>query len=404
MSKSQQASQSEWLQIFLKYIRERGVATHVAEDEGYKFRAVNQFQANIDLDSTDLAGNIEISIVNNNLVTGAMYFPRKMLLIYAQLYPEETREILKNLYDETREVSIRITETKEKFEQLENTRAKDLGQKQAHTFIGLRFISLLLGYMYPDKHNALKPSEWKVYASYIDPEFSMPRGTPAGEQYKIYCKYIEPLRELLVSRKEIAEIKDKLTGGLSFSDEQFRWMTQDVIFVTARVFADERANQADDHHLPEGAKSSDNNETADSDIDDYNTGFMAFEQHLEEYVIKNWQNIRFGEELSIYVEDDGTTGQQYTTTVGILDILARDKNNDFVVIELKRAESGYKVVGQILNYMGWVEENLAKKGQKVRGMIIVGKADKTLLSAVKPVSDKILIKEYKITLNLHDTT
>ena len=70
------------------------------------------------------------------------------------------------------------------------------------------------------------------------------------------------------------------------------------------------------------------------------------------------------------------------------------------MIELKRAESGYKVVGQVLNYMGWVQSNLAQKNQKVRGMIIVGKADRTLRHALMPVSDKISLKEYRVSMTL----
>ena len=122
--------------------------------------------------------------------------------------------------------------------------------------------------------------------------------------------------------------------------------------------------------------------------DDEYTGFMPFEAHLEEYVVNNWANINFGEELSMYVDEDGNTGQQYTTDVGIIDILATDKNGDYVVIERKRDSSGYKVVGQILNYISWVKDQLAD-GKKVRGLIVVGRADKTLLSAIKPVSEII---------------
>ncbi len=58
------------------------------------------------------------------------------------------------------------------------------------------------------------------------------------------------------------------------------------------------------------------------------------------------------------------------------------------------------IEGQVLNYMGWVQENLAKKGQKVRGLIIVGKAEKPLKMALKPVSDKIKLKEYRMKIKL----
>ncbi len=391
--------EAEWLQIFLKHVRDVTVEMHVREDERYKFQAVQHFLSHFDINATDIAGNLDEAIVNNNLVASAMYHPKKMLMIYAQHFPEETRRALSDLFDETKDVGDRITAAQKAFSEVEKLRSRQLGTPPANTYIGLRFLSLLLGYRYPNKHNPLKPTEWKVFTRFIDPNFSMPHHTSPGDQYKIYCKYIEPLREYLKTRGEITEIKNKLVEGLAFQDEQYRWVTQDVIFVTARVYAGQRASDAQIiGPEPAGGQT----EEVPS-IEDFGTGFMAFEQHLEEYVVKNWDNINFGELLRMYFDDDGTTGQQYTTDVGIIDILAQDANNDFVVIELKRAESGFKVVGQILNYMGWVEEKLATDNQKVRGMIIVGQADKTLRAAIRPVADKISLKEYRIKMHLEDT-
>ncbi len=391
----------EWTEIFLKRVRSRTLEVHVKEDEGYKFESVNHFLNSIDLDAEDFAGNLELSIPNNNLVTAAMYFPRKMLLNYAQKYPDETRSILKHLFDETVEVAERITETQLAFNKLEQRRTEDIGETQvSNTYIGLRFISLLLGYMHPNKYNPLKPAEWKVFARYINPEFSIPNHTPAGEQYKIYCEYIDLLREYLKTRPEITQIHDALVDGLAFRDSEYRWMTQDVIFVTAREYAHQKASEIEDIAIHTTTTQHDDSEDDSAMQED--TGLMALEAHLEEYVVRNWHNIDFGEELRLYVETDGTTGQQYTTDVGIIDILAKDKDNNFVIIELKRADSKYHVVGQILNYISWVKDNLASDKQMVRGLIIVGKADKTLLAAIKPVSDFIELKEYSVKMKLTD--
>ncbi len=387
-----------WTQIFLKHLRERGLEVHVREDEGYKFQAVQQFQSNFDIDAIDLSAMLDASLANNNLVSGAMYFPKKMLLIYADLFPDETRAILMQLFNENDDIGFRIDQTKQAFEDLEQRRAESTGRAY-NTYIGLRFISLLLGYYDPNQYNALKPAEWKVFCSFVDPKFSIPQRTPAGEQYKIYSHYIDALRDYVKTRPEIAAIRDALTQGLQFKDDEYRWVTQDVIFVTSRVHAHSRAQENQSNSVV-----ADDNKSTDTDLgsleDELNTGFMAYEHHLEEYIIKNWDRIDFGEKLTIYTDEEGTTGQQYTTDVGIMDVLAVDANGDYVVIELKRAESGYKVVGQVLNYMGWAQDKLAEGDQKVRGMIIVGKADKTLRAALRPVADKISLKEYQVQLSL----
>lgn len=386
----------EWAQLFLERLRERTLETHVTYDEGYKFQAVDHFLAHFDLESEDLAANLDEAILNNNLVTAAMYFPRKMLLIYAHIYPEETRGILRNLFDEEKDVHARIDETAAAFTELEHRRASEDNAEPANTYIGLRFISLLLGYVHPNKYNPLKPAEWKVFARFVDPTFTMPHRTSPGEQYRIYCKYIEPLRHYIEQQPEFARLRSALTHGLHIQDSAFRWTTQDVIFVTARHYADQKAKD----NVPTEQRAAET-ETPESIIsEEPDTGFMALEKHLEEYVLKNWDNIDFGEKLTLYADEEGSTGQQYTTDVGIIDILARDANGGFVVIELKRAQEGYKVVGQTLNYIGWVKANLAEEGERVRGLVIVGRADKTLRSAVQPVSDIIGLREYHIQLSL----
>ena len=117
-------------------------------------------------------------------------------------------------------------------------------------------------------------------------------------------------------------------------------------------------------------------------------------------MIRNWDNIDFGEDLDIYYDDDGSPGQQLTTEVGILDILAKDKQGNFVVIELKRDSSRYDVVGQILSYISWVKDNLATNGEKVRGLIIVNRGTPALHAAAKAVKDIVSVKYYRVNLDL----
>lgn len=388
----------EWVGIFLKRLEERTLETHVTYDEGYKFQSVDHFLANINLDAENLAANLDEAIINNNLVSAAMYLPRKMLLLYAQRYSEETRDILRNLFDESTDIYARINETEASFKALEYRRAQELNQKEASTYIGLRFISLLLGYMHPDKYNAIKPAEWKVFARFVNPDFSIPQHTPPGEQYRIYGEYIELLRQQVESMPEFIKIREALTHGLHMQDSAFRWTTQDVIFVTARHYASQKSAQA----IKMPSISDEPDQTAPED-DNQDTGFMALEKHLEEYVIKNWDNIDFGAQIVIYSDGEGNTGQQYTTDVGIIDILAQDTQGNYIVIELKRGQEGYKVIGQTLNYIGWVKNNLAQNNETVTGLIIVGAADKTLKSAIQPVQDIIKLKEYHIQFSLTST-
>jgi len=393
----------EWIRTFLNHIHDETLEVHVKVQEGYKFASVDNFQKHFNLEDADFAGMLERSILNNNLAVGARFWPRKMLLIYAQEYSEETRNALRVLFDETKDVYSRINDVDGMLSKINDARNQKLGET-ANSFIGVRFLSLLLGYRYPEKYNPLKPSEWKFFAKFIDTDFAMPMHTTFGDQYKIYEPYIESLRIAIKDREDIKEVREALTRGLSFADNESRWIAQDIIYVTARVLSGTRKDddEVSKTELISIGQEELLDESSINDLVEENTGFVPLEKHLEEYVMKNWDLVDFGEKLTLYREDDGTPGQQYVTDVGIIDILAKDAQGNFVVIELKRAESKYHVVGQILNYMQWVQENLATEKEKVRGMIVVGKADATLKSALKQVADKVILKEYRVKMTFID--
>jgi hypothetical protein len=124
---------------------------------------------------------------------------------------------------------------------------------------------------------------------------------------------------------------------------------------------------------------------------------ITFERDLEEYILRNLNKIENG--LRLYKES-GITGQQLTIDIGRIDILALDKNNDFVVIELKSGIANYHVIGQILSYISWVRNNLAK-GSRVRGIIIAEGFDQKLKYAVSELTD-ILLKKYNVMFEFED--
>ena len=100
--------------------------------------------------------------------------------------------------------------------------------------------------------------------------------------------------------------------------------------------------------------------------------------------------------LEIIEEGLSLIKQEYSTPVGYIDILCKNKDGNFVVIEIKREEDTDKVVGQIQRYMSWIKENMAEKeGKEVKGVIVVKEKDKKLEHSVKGSGFKIEIKEFK---------
>jgi RecB family endonuclease NucS len=110
------------------------------------------------------------------------------------------------------------------------------------------------------------------------------------------------------------------------------------------------------------------------------------ERNLEDFVILQLEEIEPGLKL---------IKRQLSTSAGRLDILCQDRFGWYVVVELKREQGTDQVVGQILRYIGWVQENYST--DKVRGIIIVGKKNNVMSYALK-AAPNIQVKEFRLTI------
>ncbi len=106
----------------------------------------------------------------------------------------------------------------------------------------------------------------------------------------------------------------------------------------------------------------------------------------------NWTKTAPLKEWSLYEEDGDLLGVEYDTRiksgqdkgVGKIDLLAcKPTKGKWLVVELKKGQTSDQSVGQILRYMGWVQENLAKEDETVEGLIIARSADERIRLALK---------------------
>ncbi|MDO9303523.1 MAG: endonuclease NucS [Anaerolineales bacterium] len=155
----------------------------------------------------------------------------------------------------------------------------------------------------------------------------------------------------------------------------------------------------DDYHIITENRKSAVIETIKTEDAIVSASQFALEAHLEEFIDKNWKHINFGVDLVKY-EVEEQSGRQFPAGAWSIDFLCVDKaNGDFVIIELKRGKSSDSAVGQVLRYIGWVGENLAKPGQKVRGIIISQEVDDALKYAVKGLLN-VSVLTYKVDFKL----
>lgn len=127
---------------------------------------------------------------------------------------------------------------------------------------------------------------------------------------------------------------------------------------------------------------------------------FVFEKHLEDFLVKNWDQTELGKKYDIYEEDGELVGQQYPTDTGDLDILAISKDKkELLVVELKNARACDQVVGQIQRYMGFVAEELASEGQIVKGVIVAPEESLRIRRALS-VTQNIEFYQFQISFKL----
>jgi RecB family endonuclease NucS len=117
-------------------------------------------------------------------------------------------------------------------------------------------------------------------------------------------------------------------------------------------------------------------------IDDAVETKLHLESDLESFLLADLNQLEKG--LTVF-QANGVSGRQLAAgAAGRIDILAKDTQGNFVVIEVKAGEADRQVCGQVQAYMGWVTERLAN-GSCVRGIIVASDFTERLKLAAKIV-------------------
>ena len=138
------------------------------------------------------------------------------------------------------------------------------------------------------------------------------------------------------------------------------------------------------HELPEPAEA----EVTPSEF--------AYENDLRDFLAKNLSVIEPG--LQLY-QEEGITGVEFPVGGRFVDILAVDAQKRLVVIELKVSKGYDRVVGQLLRYMAWIQQNHAEPGQAVRGIIAAREISEDLKLACSYLPT-VSLYEYELSVTL----
>ena len=131
--------------------------------------------------------------------------------------------------------------------------------------------------------------------------------------------------------------------------------------------------------------------------------YFHLEKYLHQFMRDNWDSLELGKDWALHEEDGELVGYEYAAGyIGYIDLLAHHRTEPrWLVVELKRGQSSDGTVGQVLRYIGWVQEQLAAPGEMVEGLIVAHGIDDKLRYALKPTCN-IGVKLYEVDFRLRD--
>ncbi|TGG92887.1 DUF91 domain-containing protein [Natronospirillum operosum] len=133
-------------------------------------------------------------------------------------------------------------------------------------------------------------------------------------------------------------------------------------------------------------------ETTDSEVEETIEASLSLERDLHSYLARMPSDIEPGLQL---VEG----GVEYQTEAGRVDLLCNGSNGELVVIELKAGKARDAAVGQLLGYIGSVQE--LEPNRPVRGVIVASDFDPRVVLAAKASSNIKLLK-YRVAFQLDE--
>lgn len=107
--------------------------------------------------------------------------------------------------------------------------------------------------------------------------------------------------------------------------------------------------------------------------------------------------------LGIYADEDGQpVGADFPTPVGEIDLLARDKKGNFVVIMVPEPSDAAQIVPDILQRMGWVRKHVANDKKEVRGVVVLDQLPEEVAYAAAGTGGTVVFKAFRVALTFHD--
>lgn len=199
-------------------------------DEIYKWKAVKHFRDNwhIDMDIFESMLSNALS-KTENLLTSANSFPYKMIIKFAHDNTRTVRQMFRDLFDESQDLSSRFHNFMLEADKIKN----DWDPNKAH-YQNTNSISTYLWLKYPEKYYIYKYSEVVKAAKVLDASFKPKKGDISSviSAYKMF----DIIAEYISQDRELREMLDDILTPDCDKDNNLHTMVVDICFFISRYY------------------------------------------------------------------------------------------------------------------------------------------------------------------------
>lgn len=207
------------------------------DDEKYKWEAIKHFQDYWNIEADDFAQMLKAATDKTfNLLASGYAYPRGMIINFAKANGEETRQMFRDLFDESRDLGERVGAFQNAAEAM---RVKyDDGTWKNH-YQSTNAISTYLWMMFPDKYYIYKYELFRDAAVELEANYKAKRDGSVDTMVGGFRMYDE-ICQVVQQDVELADMLKVALTSSCYSDPQMRTATVDIGFYLSRFFLGER--------------------------------------------------------------------------------------------------------------------------------------------------------------------
>ena len=291
-----------------------------ANGEKFKWEAVKHFQDHWNIDAENFGDMFKQATDKTfNLLASGYAYPRGMITNFAKADAETTREMFRNLFDESQDLAVRV----DAFQAAaENMRAKyDDGTWRNH-YQNTNAISTYLWLRYPDKYYIYKYELYRAAATELSADYKPKRNGSVDSMIGGFKMYDE-ICKAIVDDSDISEMVKNALTPTCYTDPELKTTTIDLGFYLARFYLEERkAEQEEAEWFPtDYSPNLDVEDWVDllGDSSVFTQGSLQIMKRMKDYggaATCNQLSVKYGENPSFYNGGSWSLAQRIAKKTG----------------------------------------------------------------------------------------